>query len=72
MKRTGYAGKEFTLVNKQGEEVDEGAAITSFRGEVSTVDGGSAPHKVGISGRVYTRGGEFYPSVFDLKWEEVK
>jgi len=42
--------------------------ITDFRGNQSILKGGRPPQHPNSSGRVWTGGGEFFPSVFDLCW----
>ena len=63
----------WTLVHERtGVPVIEGDVVLDFRGEAETITGGRPPHKPSSSGFVWTdggrRGGEFYTSVFDLKW----
>ena len=59
----------WTLVHaRTGKPVSEGDVVLDFRGEADTIMGGRPPHKPASTGRVHTSAGEFYPSVFDLKW----
>lgn len=59
----------YKLVDKDGAEVTLPGKFKDFRGDTETIIGGQAPRHSGSTGRVYTsRGGEFYPSVFDLKY----
>ena len=74
MKSKGYDGKMFQLINIfTGLPQVEGAELTDFRGDHAVLAGGRAPHKPSSNGHVSTAtGGEYYASVFDLKWVEVK
>ena len=68
---------EWTLVHERtGKPVYEGETVLDFRGDADTINGGRPPHKPSSSGFVWTdsmrRGGEFYASVFDLKWVREK
>lgn len=60
------------LIDKDGNEVKEGAALTTFRGEPCKLLGGQPPHKPSSTGLIYVEiDGEangFYPSVCGLKW----
>lgn len=60
-----------------GEEVKTGAVVHDFRGDAAIVTGWAQPRHSGSTGRVYVkemgdRGftGEYYPSVYGLKWVE--
>ena len=54
---------------KAGQEVREGDDIVDFRGTPDVITGGTPPHKPSSTGRVtVASGGEFYPSVFGLRW----
>lgn len=65
IKHDGYA-----LVTKDGQPVNQGSVHTDFRGNSAIITGGRSPHKPSSSGFVHTAaGGEFYPNVFDLRWE---
>lgn len=60
---------DWVLVHEDtNEEVNAGDSVTSFRGEPAVVKGGMPPHKPSSTGRVWVDGGEFFPSVFGLKW----
>lgn len=63
------------LVDKDGVEVSFPYECEDFRGEKTTVIGGRVPHKPGSSGFIYVDEGwyrrELYPSVCNLKWENV-
>jgi len=60
---------DWVLVHEQtNEEVNAGASVVSFRGEPAVVKGGRPPHKPSSTGRVWVDCGEFFPSVFGLKW----
>lgn len=57
---------------KTGQPVRTSDAVTSFRGVVTTLMGGRAPHKPESTGFVWTKeGAEFGPSVFGLEWVTV-
>ena len=66
------------LINeKTGNEVKTGAVVHCFRGEAAIVTGWAQPRHSGSTGRVYVREmneqgftGEYYPSVYGLKWVE--
>jgi hypothetical protein len=58
----------WTLVDNQNNPVKPGATVTSFRGESATLKGGQPPHHTGSTGRVWTTAGEYFPSVYNLKW----
>lgn len=63
--------KTWVLVDKDGNEVTLPAKRKTFRGEEHTITSGSPPHKPGSTGRVYVEGGgQYFPNVFDLRWEE--
>lgn len=60
-----------------GEEVKTGEVVHDFRGKAAIVTGGAQPRHKGSTGRVYVREmneqgftGEYYPSVYGLKWAE--
>lgn len=51
------------------DPVLKGAGVMNFRGETRTITGGRPPHTPNSTGKVWTQdGGEYYPSVFGLKW----
>ena len=61
------------LVDKDGNIVHHGYKGTTHRGEEYVITGGRPPLHLGSTGRVWVEGGgEYFPTVFDLKWEEVK
>lgn len=60
----------WVLKDKDGKVVVYGQKATSFRGEVHIVEGGRPPHHAGSTGRVYTDAGEYFPSVFGMRWVE--
>jgi len=72
---TGGDGRTWALYDKAGNPVGINARVKSFRGESAVVIGGKAPHKEGSEGKVWVDwepgDGEYYPSVFDLRWERV-
>lgn len=64
-----WDGRLCKLVDEDGNTVLPGDTVTSFRGKTATLKGGRAPHKPGSQGKVYLQGGgEFYPSVYGLRW----
>ncbi len=66
----GYDGEQWKLVDAQlGMGINEGTACSDFRGDVEEIVGGRAPHKPSSTGHVHTAsGGDYYASVFGLKW----
>jgi hypothetical protein len=64
---TNYAGRTCTLTHN-GQPVQPGEILESFRGDQYRITGGRAPHHPASTGKVWTDGGEFFPSVFDCKW----
>lgn len=53
-----------------------GQTLTDFRGDTAVLTDARPPHKPSSSGFVYVRdeaghSGEYYPSVFGLKWVEA-
>lgn len=58
--------KERVLLHEDGTPVKIGDTVTSFRGDKDVVTGW--PHTGG--NRVWTEGGEYFPSVFNLKWAD--
>lgn len=51
------------------EPVLKGCTAFNFRGHAAVITGGRAPHKPGSTGKVWTSDdGEYYPSVFAMKW----
>jgi hypothetical protein len=67
----GYDGKLWLLLHEDGNErgAYEGETVRCFRGEDAVLTGGRPPHKPGSTGKVWTEaGGEYYPSVFGLRW----
>jgi hypothetical protein len=61
----------WTLEHEDGTPAYVGEVCTS-RGESYALTGGRPPHKPASTGRVWTDAGEYFPSVFDLKWVEFK
>lgn len=58
------------LVDKDGNIVHRGYKGTTHRGEEYVITGGRPPAHLGSTGRVWVEGGgEFFPTVFDFKWE---
>ena len=60
--------QNWQLVDSDNNPVAIGATITCFRGTQAILKGGLPPQRPGSTGRVYVGGGEFYPSVYNLKW----
>jgi hypothetical protein len=59
----------WALVHERtGKPVSERDVVLNFRGEADTIMGGNPPHKPSSTGRVWVERGEFFPSVFNLKW----
>lgn len=56
------------LKDKADQPVVSGQTVTSLRGDKVIVTGGRPPLTEASTGRVIVAGGEYYPSVFDLKW----
>lgn len=70
MTEKGFDG-EYTLTHATtGEPVANlPKAFPDFRGNDAVIIGGRPPMRPGSTGKVWTdNGGEFFPSVFDLKW----
>ena len=64
---TDYTGKACTLTHN-GQPVSAGEILEDFRGDQYRVTGGQAPHKPSSSGKIYTDGGNYYPTVFGCQW----
>jgi hypothetical protein len=63
-----YRNKEVKLVsNETGKEVKVGDQITTFRGEVETLQNMRPPHKSSSSGYV----NNYYATVYDCKFVEI-
>jgi hypothetical protein len=67
IQRTDYAGRACTLTHN-GNPVQPGEILESFRGDQARITGGQAPHKPSSTGKIYTDAGNYYPSVFDCAW----
>ena len=67
---TNYEGVPCVLVHSDtGEITRAGDKLPDFRGDVSEITGGSAPHKPSSTGFVRLESGrEVYAGVFNLKW----
>jgi len=62
--------ENWKLVDKDGNAVYRGYKATSHRGDEYIITGGRPPAHLGSTGRVWVEGGgEFFPTVFDFKWE---
>lgn len=62
--------ENWKLIDSNNNPVEIGATVTSFRGITGTLEGGTPPHRPGSTGKVYVNGGEYFPSVYDLKWTQ--
>ena len=60
----------WTLVHEAtGVPVAMGEEVRSSHWHMAdTIKGGTPPHKPSSTGRVWAERGEFFPSVFDLRW----
>ena len=59
------------LVHKDGTPACIGEVLETRSGERYAITGGRPPHKPSSTGRVWVEGGgEYFPTVFDLKWVE--
>jgi hypothetical protein len=63
-----WSEKSCILTTQDGKPVKRGQRMKDFRGDYAKISGGSAPHTSGSTGRVTTDSGDYYPSVFNLKW----
>lgn len=71
LRRIGYAG-EYELRDAGGKPVVQWSKIrTHVRDEDMWLEDGTAPHKEGSTGRVYTSAGAYFPNVFDLRWVKL-
>lgn len=71
MKATDVNGDPWTLVDQQtGSPLEKDQAVTTFRGETATLNGGRPPLCEASTGRVWIGSGwaEFYPGVIGAKW----
>lgn len=65
-----WSGTTRTLVHsRNGVTVRKGELVPNFRGELRIIKGGTAPHKLGSTGRINTNAGELFPSVCGLEWK---
>jgi len=63
----------WTLQHADGTPVCVGETLTTHRDETYVIEGGRPPHKPSSTGRVWVEGGgEFFPTVFNIKWVEKK
>ena len=61
--------KKWILVDeKTGGKIIFPVEVQTFRGENVTVCGGAPPANENSTGRIYSDGLEYYPSVVSLKW----
>jgi len=70
--------KGWILVNANNERVVEKELVTTKGGESWIVEGGVPPHKPSSTGRVWVsllnnpkHNRDFFPTVFNLKWQEI-
>ena len=74
-----YISKQgWILVNANNERVVEKELVTTKDGENWIVEGGVPPHKPSSTGRVWVsllsnpkHNRDFFPTVFNLKWQEI-
>jgi hypothetical protein len=59
------------LKTDDGRTVLPGFIAFDFRGRQAVIEGGQHPRHEGSSGRVYANGREYFPSVFNLKWQRI-
>ena len=64
---TDYKGRACTLTH-EGRPVRAGEILETSKGDQYRITGGRAPHKPASSGKVWTDGGEFFPTVFNCNW----
>lgn len=62
-----YTGTACTLTHN-GQPVNSGEILETNDGDQYRITGGRAPHKPSSTGKVWTDGGEFFPSVFNCAW----
>lgn len=60
------------LVDDNNNPVLKGSGHATFRGELMYVTGGRPPHKPSSTGRIHAAGGEYFPSVCNLRWVEER
>ena len=61
----------WTLEHMDGTPVMSGEMLETHNGDQYRITGGRPPHKPSSTGRVWVEGGgEFFPTVFDLRWME--
>ena len=56
------------LVDAAGKACHIGQVITDFRHTPAILEGGTPPHKEGSAGNVQTDRGNYYASVYNLRW----
>ena len=66
---TTIAKNGWRLLHSDGRSVAKKESVTDFRGEPAIILGGEPPRHEASTGRVHTSEGEFYPSVYNLRWE---
>lgn len=63
----------WTLTHMDGTPACVGELLETHNGDQYRITGGRPPHKPSSTGRVWVAGGgEFFPTVFNLKWVEKK
>ena len=60
------------LNNETGLEIQKGDKLTTFRGEVATVTGWTAPRHSGSTGHIKTDLGYHYAGVYGCTWHWVE
>lgn len=58
------------LLDKNNKPVMKDSVYITFKGNKITVTGGKPPHKIGSTGRIYSKEyyQEYFPQVCNLKW----
>jgi hypothetical protein len=78
IKSINYNDQECVLVNRNGKPVSVGDKVVSSNGENYILVGGRAPHKSNSEGKAYVSksinemSSEYYVSVFELSWINIK
>jgi hypothetical protein len=66
-----YTGALCRLVNAKGKPIKPNQKIRTLWGHSVTVTDGSAPHKQGSTGRIFTDQGAYFPGVICAQWLPV-
>lgn len=68
----GHDGMYKLVHEKSGEHAAIGDEVTDFRGNKTTLKGGTAPHKPGANGYAEVEdGGRYYAGVHGLMWKKI-